>query len=179
MEKESVVPDVIDVLPEHELKVTYANGVEVSNGNELTPTQVKDEPVLVSWPCDSDGLYTLCMTDPDAPTRADPKLREVKHWLVVNIPGNHIGQGKVLAEYRGSGPPVGTGLHRYVFIVYKQPGPLQTDETFVASKSREGRMCFRIKDFAAKYALGQPVAANFYQAQWDEYVAILQQQTTG
>lgn len=30
-------------------------------GNELTPTQVKDEP-SVSWPADPNSFYTLCMT---------------------------------------------------------------------------------------------------------------------
>lgn len=30
-------------------------------GNELTPTQVKDEP-KVSWEADAESLYTLVMT---------------------------------------------------------------------------------------------------------------------
>ena len=34
--------------------------------------------------------------DPDAPSRAKPSRREFLHWLVVNIPGNDIGQGEVL-----------------------------------------------------------------------------------
>lgn len=42
-------------------QVTYPSGVSVDFGNELTPTQVKDEP-SVNWPTDSSAFYTLCMT---------------------------------------------------------------------------------------------------------------------
>lgn len=45
------------------------------------------------------------MTDPDAPSRKEPKFREWHHWLVVNIPGNDITKGDTLSEYIGSGPP--------------------------------------------------------------------------
>ena len=52
---------------------------------------------------------SLCLpTDPDAPSRADPKFREWHHWCVVNIPGKDVNAGEVLAEYVGSGPPEGT-----------------------------------------------------------------------
>lgn len=116
-----IVPDVVDKLPpQGGLEVKYPVGVAVANGNELTPTQVKDEPTVVWEPKQETPLYTLLMVDPDAPTRSDPKYREILHWAVVNIPGNQISQGQTLAEYIGSGPPEGTGLHRYIFLVYSQ-----------------------------------------------------------
>lgn len=66
--------------------------------------------------------------DPDAPSRAEPQFREWHHWLVGNILGGNISSGEVLSAYVGSGPPPDTGLHRYVFLVYKQPGKLSFDE---------------------------------------------------
>ena len=140
-------------------------------GNELTPTSVKDEPKL-EWPVEDGALYTLCMTDPDAPT----KFREVKHWLVVNIPGLDINNGQTLAEYIGSGPPKDTGLHRYIFLVYKQQTNIEISETPISNRSREGRLSFKIGDFAKKYNLGEPIAGNFYLAQYDDYVPILHAQ---
>lgn len=110
------------------------------------------------------------MTDPDAPSRAQPKFREFRHWLVANIPGNKIDQGEVVAAYVGSGPPKGTGLHRYVFLLYKQPGKLEIDEPHVANNSRRNRPKFKAAEFAIKYNLGAPIAGNFYQAQYDDYV---------
>lgn len=42
-------------------KVNYPSGVEVNQGNELTPTQVKDVPT-VSWDAKPDNYYVLAMT---------------------------------------------------------------------------------------------------------------------
>lgn len=156
-------------------QVAYENGLEVDKGNELTPTQVQKQP-SVEWAAEEGAYYTLIMTDPDAPSRSEPKFREFRHWLVVNIPGNHVDQGEVLAAYIGSGPPKGTGLHRYVFLLYKQSGKLEFDEARVANNSRKDRPKFRAAKFAEKYNLGTPIAGNFYQAQWDEYVPILHKQ---
>lgn len=74
----------------------------------MTPSQVKDVPT-VKWNVAADSLYTLCMTDPDAPSRQNPKFREWHHWLVGNIPGGDISKGETLSAYVGSGPPQGTG----------------------------------------------------------------------
>uniref|UniRef100_U5EQ08 Putative phosphatidylethanolamine-binding protein n=1 Tax=Corethrella appendiculata TaxID=1370023 RepID=U5EQ08_9DIPT len=175
MEKHQVVPDVIDAAPAEVAKVNYVSGVQVSEGNELTPTQVKDQP-SVEWNADSSSFYTLCMTDPDAPSRNEPTYREWHHWLVGNIPGKDISKGDVLSAYVGSGPPQGTGLHRYVFLVYKQSGKLTFDEQRLPNNSGDGRGKFSIRNFAKKYNLGAPIAGNFYQAEWDDYVPLLYKQ---
>lgn len=175
MEKHQVVPDVIPVAPAEVAKVSYASGVSVNEGNELTPTQVKDIP-KVEWSADGSAFYTLCMTDPDAPSRKEPTYREWHHWLVGNIPGADVAKGETLSEYVGSGPPEGTGLHRYVFLVYKQNGKLTFDEQRLTNRSGDNRGGFSIAKFAEKYKLGTPVAGNFYQAQWDDYVPILYKQ---
>lgn len=178
MDQHGVVPDVIEESPSEVLKVEYACGATVDLGNELTPTQVKDPP-SVHYEGDENEFYTLCLTDPDAPSRQSPKYREWHHWLVVNIPGNRICDGEVLSEYVGAGPPQGTGLHRYVFLLYKQAEKLTFDEKKLTNKSGERRGNFKIRSFAKKYNLGNPIAANLFQAQWDDYVPKLYEQLSG
>ncbi|XP_022654422.1 protein D3-like [Varroa destructor] len=170
MEKLKVVPDVLPIAPKANVEVDYGNGAVLRLGNTLTPTQVKNPPTSVTWPVENGAFYTLAMVDPDAPSREKPTLREVKHWLVVNIPEMDIGKGEEIAGYRGSGPPKGTGLHRYVVVVYKQPGRIEVPDKKVASSSRADRYHWSLKDFAAKYNLGDPVGGNFYLAEWDAYV---------
>ncbi|CAH1270244.1 PEBP1 [Branchiostoma lanceolatum] len=171
-----IVPDVIDTAPTVAAEVTYGvadDGViSVDFGNELTPTQVKSPP-QVTWPVDDGSLYTLVMTDPDAPSRANPRFREFHHWLVGNIPGNDIQNGETLSQYIGSAPPRRRGLHRYVFLVYEQPGRLEFEERRLGNSSMAHRSRFRTREFASKYNLGDPVAGNFYQAQWDDWVPSL------
>jgi len=175
METHKVVPDVIDVVPANIIQVKYDSGVEANLGNELTPTQVQNKPTI-HFEGESGSLYTFCLTDPDAPSRAEPKFGEWLHWLIVNVPGNDLSKGETISDYIGSGPPKGTGLHRYIFLAYKQPDKLTCDEPRHTSQSGKQRNNFKIRDFAKKYKLGNPVAANFYQAQWDDYVPKLYEQ---
>ncbi|XP_034237515.1 uncharacterized protein LOC117642987 [Thrips palmi] len=173
MEAHGVVPDIIDVAPAGTVKVAYPSGVAVDNGKELTPRQVKDQP-SVTWDAEDGAFYLVVMTDPDAPSRENPTKREVLHYMVGNVPGNDISKGDVLFEYLGSGAPEGTGLHRYVWLVYKQPARIEFNQERVSCRSRKGRLNFSIRKFAAEKQLGQPVAGNLFQAQWDDYVPILQ-----
>lgn len=175
MDTHQVVPDVIPVAPTEVAKVSYVSGVSASQGNVLTPTQVKDVP-KVEWNAETGAFYTLCLTDPDAPSRAEPTYREWHHWLVGNINGNDVASGETLSAYVGSGPPPDTGLHRYVFLVYKQNGQITFDEPRLTNTSGENRGGFSIRKFAEKYKLGNPVAGNLYQAEYDDYVPILYKQ---
>ncbi|KAK9717430.1 Phosphatidylethanolamine-binding protein [Popillia japonica] len=176
MEKHQVVPDVISDAPQKAMRIKYPTGAKVAFGNVLTPTEVKDIPG-VKWAVDANAFYTLCMVDPDAPSRKDAKWREWHHWLIGNIPVEEnvpdVCRGETLSEYIGSAPPKGTGLHRYVFLVYKQKERIKFSEPRLTNTSAEKRGNFSITKFAAKYKLGEPIAGNFYQAEYDDYVPIL------
>lgn len=123
-----------NIIYKYNKKVVYPSGAIVNFGNELTPTQVKDKPI-VTWDVESDSYYTLIMSDPDAPSRETPTFREISHWYVVNIPGNNVEKGDTIVDFIGSGPPEGTGLHRYAFLIFKQNGgKLEYDETFISNR---------------------------------------------
>lgn len=153
------------------LQVKYSCRLWARHGHELTPTQVKKEPVYVGWDLFKPGTYyTLVMVDPDAPSRQNPELREILHWLVGNIRGNDIANGKTIAQYIGAAPPEGTGLHRYVQLVFIQPSHIKFDEPFIHNRTTNGRTNFSLKKFVTKYNLMGPWAGNFFQAQYDDYV---------
>ena len=168
----------------------------VDFGNELTPTQVQHKPI-VKWESDEESYYTLLMTDPDAPSRAEPTYGEVRHWLVGNIRGNAVEEGETFFDYLGCSPPKGSGLHRYIFFVFKQRGKLEFDEPKVDTtyeqfyniflnlikhfdffcSTRVPRYKTSTKKLIEKYGLEQPIAGNFFQAQWDEHVGVPQRTT--
>lgn len=88
----------------------------------------------MTWDAEKGVYYTLMMVDPDAPSRESFDFREVRHWLVFNILETNVESGDHVSEYRGSGPPKGTGLHRYIFLVFKQPnGRIEHDEPHTAN----------------------------------------------
>ncbi|KAG5873924.1 hypothetical protein JTB14_030349 [Gonioctena quinquepunctata] len=163
-----IAPDVVSAAPEKKLDVRYKEGKDVKLGNELTPKQVMEAPE-VTYEAEDKDFYTLILTDPDAPSRKNPRDREWVHWMIVNIPGNKISDGEVITDYVGAAPPKDSGLHRYVFMLYKQPEKLKVDEEHHGpTDGKRGR--FSTEKFSKKYNLGKPVAGNFYQAKHDDSV---------
>ena len=174
--KGGIVPEVVPKAPEKRARVVFDSGVEANLGNVLTPTQVQNPP-KVTWEADNEKLYALIMTDPDAPSRAEPKFREWHHWLVVNIPGNDVSKGEAISEYIGAGPPEGTGLHRYIYLIYQQKSKIQDKEHgHLTNCSADNRGGWKAQVFAQKHGLGDPVAGNFFQAEYDDYVPKLYKQ---
>lgn len=53
----------------------------------------------------------------------------------MNIPESDVSQGDEVIEYIGAGAPNGTGLHRYIYLVYKQPhGKIEHNESRSTNK---------------------------------------------
>lgn len=62
----------------------------------------------------------------------------------------------------GAGPPEGTGLHRYVYLVFKQPGKISDPEHgHLTNRSADKRGGWSVAKFAQKHNL-TPVAGNFF-----------------
>jgi phosphatidylethanolamine-binding protein (PEBP) family uncharacterized protein len=157
LKKHEIIPEVVDsFVPSTSLEISFPKGI-VKEGEEFSPSDVAKEPKVI-WKADSDTFYTLIKCDPDAPSRQNPKYREWRHWVVMNIPGNSLSKGDVVTSYAGAGPPKGTGFHRYVFLLFKQPGKLTPPSL------SENRGSWKVREFASQCKLGNPIAAAFYRA---------------
>ncbi|XP_044743118.1 protein D3-like [Chrysoperla carnea] len=161
--REAISPDLIPKAPEGLLTVQFEKGIKANLGNTLSIEQSKKKPVDLSWPSSQEAFYTVVMTDPDAPSRRNATFAEFKHWIVGNVPGLKINEGKIIADYRPPSPPKGTGPHRYILLVFVQPrGKITFKEPFTPSDKSDGRPKWSVKKFAQEYDLGDPVAGNFF-----------------
>lgn len=61
MEREELVPDVLDCSPKHTLIVKFGN-VDLNLGNTLTIEEVSSEPTEISYDASPNKFYTLCFT---------------------------------------------------------------------------------------------------------------------
>ncbi|XP_055353162.1 protein D2-like [Paramacrobiotus metropolitanus] len=164
--KGEVVPDLVDKAPQEGLMVTYTKGKEVNFGNELKPEDTEHQP-NVAWLSRDSDLFTISMSDLDVPNRENPVTRSINHWLVINVKKNDLSSGDVIQSYRGPHPPKGSGLHRYVQLVYKQTGRI--DKNSLPGALFSDRRKFSIKNFAKEHNLGDPFAGNYYVAQYDGF----------
>ncbi|KAH7698806.1 phosphatidylethanolamine-binding protein 2 [Aphelenchoides avenae] len=99
------------------------------------------------------------MVDPDAPFASEPFWRSWVHWLAVNMPGAQLAKGELVQNYTAPfpHPSADKGLHRYVFLVYQQRGPVTGDYY--------GPAAFNVQAFVKLHKLIQPPAAgNFFRA---------------
>ncbi|KAH7351566.1 hypothetical protein KP509_19G003400 [Ceratopteris richardii] len=97
------------------------------------------------------------MVDPDAPSPSEPASREWVHWIVTDIPaGGDASQGMEILQYEPPKPVI--GIHRYVFVLFKQEGPLLMMPPMFRNN-------FSTRNFAITCALGLPVAAVYFNAQ--------------
>ncbi|KAJ6810310.1 ZCN10 protein [Iris pallida] len=115
-----VIGDVVDpFVPSVNMSVNYGSN-HVSDGIELKPSMTGNRPTVHIGGNEKD-MYTLVLTDPDVPGPDNPFDREFLHWVVVNIPGGtEPRQGEEVVPYVRPAPPI--GVHRYVFVLFKQEG---------------------------------------------------------
>ncbi|KAG1666259.1 Phosphatidylethanolamine-binding F40A3.3 [Nymphon striatum] len=166
-----LVPNFIRSPPKSTLKIDF-DGSPVLLGNVFTPTQVKNMPSL-HWDADSKAFYTLIMMDVDGVGMKDKRIQFL-HWLVGNIPGYDIAKGETLAQFVSSGPAKGSGLHRYVFLVFRQRRfEWFEDFTQLGNTSADGRNILTIEKIAERYQFTELTAGNFYRAEYDEFAVVV------
>eukprot|EP01116_Phalansterium_solitarium_P003011 TRINITY_DN13435_c0_g1_i2.p1 TRINITY_DN13435_c0_g1~~TRINITY_DN13435_c0_g1_i2.p1 ORF type:complete len:203 (-),score=75.90 TRINITY_DN13435_c0_g1_i2:9-617(-) len=159
--RRGIVPDVDDPFtPNVELGINYPSG-SVNYGTKIKPAATAQPPSGVSWTPQPGALYTLILVDPDAPSRREPKYRSWRHWIVTNIPGCDVAHGATVSPYVGAAPMQGTGFHRYVFRLFRQPGSISEA---VMSTSELAPASFDVRAFAKKHGLGHAVGANWFVA---------------
>ncbi|KAB5590616.1 OV-16 antigen [Ceratobasidium theobromae] len=172
---EGIVPDVLPSFnPSSFLYLTFTGNLsDGTNAKVVLPgTSFVRNDTLVPPELSAQGLkggtYVVAIVDPDAPSRADPTLSQIRHLLAANITvsntrSEYVPQSFLLKnstaatnDYRPPTPPVGSGAHRYVALLYSQPKDF--DISFLNVSDIR---LFNISSFAARTGLGEPLAGTF------------------
>jgi phosphatidylethanolamine-binding protein (PEBP) family uncharacterized protein len=192
----NVVTVIDDFLPSLTLSVTWLSH-KAKLGNTIPPANLTKQPTLLlqddttpdARHATSDMKYVVTLTDPDAPSRENPKWSEMCHWIASNVTispntfnilpfpefglteeGEGEGPDDVV-EYKPPGPPPKTGKHRYVFLVFAPKNG--TTDVLHLSKPEErkhwgtGEKGGGVSEWAQHNGL-VPVAANFVYSENEE-----------
>jgi hypothetical protein len=137
------------------VKYDYA---EANKGNLLKQKDISRQPLIFFEKDIGKGPYTLIMVDLDAPDPARPIYSEWVHWMITNIPGNMINQGRIILPYEIPTPAKGT--HRYVIYIYDQGGKeLQPNMSY----ARQG---FKRSVFLWQNGMSMsPAALNYFRVE--------------
>merc|ERR1712127_458574 len=153
----SLVPDKLPTTPPALIKMFWrSSGVKVRPGTLALTSHMMDRPE-VYYPTEPDTLYTIIMADNGKLDAAgnQPEGITYFHWIVENVPGTLVEDGKP--------------LHPYVTLVYKQPGRISM------TKRQSGcnpnivfnRLGFQA-EIATEYGLEGPIAGNFLRQVYDK-----------
>ncbi|XP_059639544.1 protein MOTHER of FT and TFL1-like [Cornus florida] len=152
-----VIGDVVDMFTPLVAMSVHFGSKHVNNGCNIKPSMAVNPPrITISGRIDQ--LFTLVMTDPDAPSPSEPSMREWVHWIVTDIPGcTSPTQGKEILPYMAPCPPV--GIHRFVLVLFRQKSRIGLIE------QPASRANFNTRAFAHQLDLGLPVATVYFNAQ--------------
>ncbi|KAF5027142.1 hypothetical protein F66182_768 [Fusarium sp. NRRL 66182] len=128
-----IIPDIIDDFPPAlALRASWKHD-SADLGNTLKPHHLSKSPSVRLEKVETDSSfdsqltrrisYAIALTDPDAPSRDDPKWSEFCHWIAT---GHSVSSSsdavshrlKDVVEYKAPAPPPKTGKHRYVFFAF-------------------------------------------------------------
>lgn len=193
LRKAEIIPTVVDdFVPSMELTIAWAwedtskYNLTSKLGNTLDPEKLQHPPnayingssgstisLLDGGKKKKQPTFVLTMTDPDAPSRDDPKWSEMCHCIIA-AHGKTVTQ---VVEYKPPGPPPKTGKHRYVFLAWIAANRTTNELDLQKPKDRKywgydpdvdgdaGRV--GVRKWAKDNGL-MPVAANFIYAQNEE-----------
>lgn len=117
---------------------------------------------------DENVWYALLMVGLDLPgTKETPDKEAYQHWALGNIPEDQFLSAECLVNYDWKAAPYKKGLHRDVFLLYKQEGEesmVYDERHLMRSNIEVPRTYFNTTKFSLKYNLGDPVAVNFFIA---------------
>lgn len=104
------------------------------------------------------GVFSLVLVDPDFPTPSNPKFKHTLYWCVNNIlaGGAPFSASDFTVEYMPPDTPAGKGVHRHVFMLYRQAGGY---DRFTPPHRR---VSFQIKEWAKQHHM-TPVAAVYFK----------------
>lgn len=174
--KAEIIPTVLDdFIPSVLVNVAWSSKNKAELGNTLKPKKLQDAPSIdllaVSHHIPKDLKLTIVMTDPDAPSRDDPKWSEMCHWIATNISlSSHAWLYRKfdeLVEYKPPGPPPKTGKHRYVLIAYA-PANMTTEPLHLIPPKERQHFGYDEPEMGVRKWASQngliPIGANFIYA---------------
>nr|XP_018904956.1 PREDICTED: protein D3-like isoform X2 [Bemisia tabaci] len=166
---EEITAETEEIMP----NIRYAGAISPDFGTKHPPQDLQFPPFALRFPTVPHVMYSLFMFDLDSPSRKNATKRPYIHWGIANIPNHGILYAETLVKYLGPFPENGTGLHRYVFLIYEQPFSSHfnytvsyTEPRLLTSIDDPQRANWDIRKIVRKYKLEGPIAGNFLYCEW-------------
>ncbi|KAI9453723.1 PEBP-like protein [Lactarius psammicola] len=142
--------------------------IQVTAGIQLTKNESSEKPHFALCGDSADpGPFVVVAIDPDAPSAQAPTVAQVRHFLGGGFyfgPEDQevhalVNRTPAISDYVAPAPPAGSGLHRYLYLLFKEPPGFGRQELVNSSSSI---LHFNLSAFAEATELGNPLGGTFF-----------------
>ena len=174
-----LVPDLLPSFnPSALMTVTFPGVGPISPGQNLSMQQTAPAPNVTITPANSSVPttvnYTLMMVDARA-VGTNESNGQILHWLANSAtlkkgssssPSLNVSTdgGLVVTNYVSPQPPAGTGLHRYVIMLFSQPASFSPVGN-LSTPNVDIDLYFHLTDYLSSGKLGLPIASMFFEVE--------------
>ena len=182
-------PQIIN--PAAELDIQYLNrnqiNISISHGTRIAASNVGNHPKISinvtnnnnsrngDFISSKNMFYTLIMFDLDRKYDnsqiSDQPFHGYLHWAVINVNANNCEKSSIFGEevvpYEPPVPPIRSGLHRYIFLLFRQSDYLDDNQIQLFATDLIRRERFPYFEFAHIMNLGVPVGINGFYSAWE------------
>ncbi|KAK1446462.1 hypothetical protein CCUS01_12427 [Colletotrichum cuscutae] len=179
---------VPDVMGSFDPMVSFYAGYKASDGDKALlmpgtklkmketkfPFEFSVENIMKAGNVTRNSRFVLYMIGPDSPTRESPTERNMRHYLAGNFTLEQT-KSEVLSsamimknstpalnDYMAPEPKAGSGMHRYVYLLYVQPEKLNKMGFDAMGVDKMNRKNFNISQFRKQAGLGRPIGGTYF-----------------
>ncbi|EFQ36587.1 hypothetical protein CGRA01v4_08469 [Colletotrichum graminicola] len=177
-----------DVMGSFNPAVSFYAGYKSSDGNKTLmmpgsmlqlmetklPFEFSVENIMNAQNVTRNTRYILCMIGPDSPTREEPTERNVRYYLAGNFTVEQT-KSEILSsalimhnstpafnDYMVPDPKSGSGMHRYVYLLYVQPEKMNKMGFEAMGVDMKERKKFSISQLRKQAGLDRPIGGTFF-----------------
>ncbi|KAL2106911.1 hypothetical protein VUR80DRAFT_5951 [Thermomyces stellatus] len=148
---------------------------DVQPGQYIPRADAQSPPELFVRGLSQNTTYMVVSVDVDAPFPSFGVLGPILHWIQPGLQPAPSESGTdayalkitapCVANYIGPAPPPGSSPHRYIFMLYEQPGGFDGAKYAPPGGKELGtmsRLRYDLDSWGEQVKLGPPVAANYF-----------------
>ncbi|KAL0933448.1 mitochondrial 54S ribosomal protein mL38 [Colletotrichum truncatum] len=155
-------------------KVLMMPGAKLKMKEVKMPFEFSVENVINARNLTRNSRFIIHMIGPDSPSRENPTERNMRHYLAGNFTVEQT-KSAVLSsamimtnsspafnEYMPPEPKSGSGMHRYVYLLYVQPERLNKMGFDMVGINQMNRKNFNLSSFRKMAGLDRPIGGTYF-----------------
>ncbi|KAJ3962520.1 hypothetical protein N0V92_000791 [Colletotrichum tropicale] len=138
------------------------------------PFEFSVENISMAQNVTRNSRFIVLMIGPDSPSRENPSERNIKHYLAGNFTVEQTksavlnssmimkNSSAAFTEYMPPEPKSGSGMHRYIYLLYVQPEKMNRMGFDMVGMDMKDRKNFNLTSFRKMAGLKRPIGGTFF-----------------